>query len=130
MASGRTDTNVILDNCVAGADLSGKQGYFCTLAAGKIVTVSGAGEKAHGVIYGEPTASGQPVEVAVDGEVSVITDGSGVNIAVGDYLKTDASGRAVKAATDKDVVVAKALEVSAAANLYIQAVLVEFTLSV
>ena len=132
MTSGRCDRNVILDSCVAGADLSGKQGYFCTLAAGKVATVSTAAtEKLHGVIYGEPTTSGEPVEVAVDGEVSLITDGNAVDIAVGDWLTTDASGRAIKCTTDKQVIRAVALEAATEANYYIQARLVgPFTASI
>lgn len=132
MAGGRTDRNVKLESCVAGADLSSAQFYACEIAAGKVVTVcNGATDKPYGIIYGEPTASGQPVEVAVDGEVAWVSDGSGGNIAVGDWVGTDNAGRAVKKSTDKDIVRGIALEASTAANVVIQVKLVgPFTASI
>jgi hypothetical protein len=125
MSSGRTDNNIELESCVAGADLSTTgQFLFCEIAAGKVVTVCNAAtDLPYGVIYGEPTAAGQPVEVAVEGEVSVIADGT-TPIAVGDWIGTAATGRAVKKSTAADIVRGIALEATSANGVSIQVKLI------
>lgn len=87
-------------------------------------TVAGAGEAAIGISTNEATASGEAVNVAVLGsQVRVTAMGNSVNIAVGDPLKADASGKAVKASTGENII-AIALDPATADNLLIRCAVV------
>jgi hypothetical protein len=87
-------------------------------------TLCGAGEAAIGISTNEATASGEAVNVAVLGsQVRVTAMGNSANIAVGDPLKSDASGKAVKASTGENIV-ALALDPATADNLLIRCIVI------
>lgn len=82
---------------IAGADLSAKQYYIMKLhtTEGQVV-LCGANGVAYGILSNEPE-SGEQADVWVDGnELKVISDGSSINIAIGDKLKSDTNGKAVQ----------------------------------
>ena len=79
------------------------------------VDKSGAGDPCFGICNNQPKAA-SAAEVAIQGVSQLIVDGSGTAIAVGDRLKSDASGRGVKSATNLDNYGAVALEASSAAG--------------
>ncbi|MBW2674616.1 MAG: DUF2190 family protein [Deltaproteobacteria bacterium] len=111
-------------------DLSAKQYYFVELSAADQVDVcDGATDKTIGVLQNKPTA-GHAAQVRVLGISKVVSNGSGTAIAVGDYVGTDASGKAVKKATDKDFIAGIALDASSADGTVIRVLLTgPFTLS-
>jgi hypothetical protein len=83
------DIPVLDISVAAGANLSAKQ-YFFVKPDG---TLCGAGGKALGVLQNNPT-SGQAAGVRVLGCTKVVYGGS---ISVGDYVASDANGKAVLA---------------------------------
>ena len=113
----------------ASADLSAKQYYLVATSAATTVTVAGAGAFAIGVLLNEPE-SGEACDVIGYGAAKVVSDGSGTAIAIGDPLKSDADGKAVKADTDKDHVIGYALKASAADGDIIPIILAPSTLSI
>lgn len=100
----------------AGADLSSNQYYILELTTAQKVTVcNNAADVGFGVLQNDPT-SGQAAQVRVaQGSISkVVSDGSGTAIAIGDWVGTNASGKAVKKTTDKDWVLGRAEDASTA----------------
>jgi hypothetical protein len=69
-------------------------------ASKDLIALCGAGEKAIGVTMSSAAAAGDPVEVALIGGGAKVTAGG--TISLGAYVKSDASGDAVAAATDGD----------------------------
>ncbi len=76
-------------------------------------THAGAGATMDGISTGEAAAANDEVGMASDGRGQLEVMGNSVNIVPGDLLKSDASGRGVKAATDEDYYGAIAREASA-----------------
>lgn len=97
----------------AAADLRTSQ-YLCMVrnTAGQ-VALSGAGGKVIGILQNEPN-TGEAAAVAQSGSSRVVSNGSGTAIDEGDWLKSDGSGKAVKAATDKDFAFGQAMNPSSA----------------
>jgi len=82
---------------VSGADLSAKVGYFAKKSGS--TWVLGTSAATEGVIVNGGAASGDKVEVACVGVVTVI---AGTTIASGDYVMSDGSGTAaVGTGTDR-----------------------------
>jgi hypothetical protein len=83
---------------LAASDLSAKR--YCIMKLGATqdqVTTAGANELAYGILANKPDAANKIADVWVDGdELKVVSDGSSTNIAIGDRLKSDANGKAVK----------------------------------
>jgi len=119
----------------AAADLSTHQFKFMIGAAAGSngqnarVDVSGANGRAFCVLQNKPSVAGQGAVVRLTGRSKLVVDGSGTGITVGLPLKSDASGRGVSAAANKDRVGAIALEASSAANDIIDALVSVFDIS-
>lgn len=98
--------NTILETFISAADLSAKRRYAVTPATTtpsnrtQYVTLSTANEAAIGIIVDAPLSTvGNPFTVCVFGKcLAKIGD----TVAVGDFLKTDSSGRLVPAALTED----------------------------
>lgn len=98
-------------------------------ATATVVEQGGAGTKVFGITYETTAAANRIVGVNLEGICLLDVDGADTAITAGDYLKSDASGKGVKAAADKDEVGAVALEdASAATTIRVQ--IRKFTLSV
>lgn len=105
----------------ANADLSAKQFYIVKLLTTNKIDVADSAGAAYGVLQDIPK-SGELGRVAVAGPGGItkcIVDGSGTAIAIGDPIKSGATGVGVKGATDKDRVIGRALEAATAANVII-----------
>lgn len=92
---------------IAGADLTGKENTFVKLDTsneGKVLS-SGAGEEVEGILMTSDATLDKPAEVAVTGYELVL---AGATVAVGDYVKSDANGKAITAVST-DLGVAKAI---------------------
>lgn len=92
---------------VAGADLTGKENTFVKLDTaneGKVLS-AGAGEEPEGLLKTKSATADKHVEVAVTGFSLVVAGGP---VAVGDYVKSDANGKAVTAVST-DLGVAQAV---------------------
>lgn len=84
----------------AAANLSSKQYYAVEVTAADTVNVCNAAtDVVIGVLQNKPEAAGHAARVRVFGKTQAITDGSSVNIAAGDWLGTNATGKLVKKAT-------------------------------
>lgn len=112
----------------AAADLSAKQYYWVKLASTTTCNVAGAGEAAVGILINEPE-SGEAADIFALGVGYGMVNGNSVNITYGDPLKSDASGIAVKAATDKDRIIGWALDASDADGDVIRVLVAPATLS-
>lgn len=95
----------------AGSDLSASQYHFVSVAADGQVDATGDGAMADGVLLNDPAAAGRPATVCVSGFVKVK---AGAAITRGDYIASDASGKAVAATTTGDVILGTALEAATA----------------
>lgn len=112
----------------ASADLRLKQYYLVYMDAADSVNVCGANGKAIGVLQNEPN-TGEAAVVRVLGTSKVIShDGSG--IAVGDYLTSDANGKAEEVDADKEFCIGMALEASGADDDIIEMLICHFTATV
>ena len=106
---------------VASAALTAKQFYIietpiAAASKGNLPTATicnNAGDVPWGVLQDKP-ASGAVGTVWRDGVSKVVSDGSGSAIAIGDFVGTDGSGKAVKKSSDADYIIGKALEASSA----------------
>lgn len=115
---------------VASADLSAKQFYIIETPItaadeGNLPTATvcnDAGDVPFGVLQDKPE-SGEVGTVWRDGISKVVSDGSGTAITAGDFVGTDASGKAVKKTADADYIIGKALEGSAADGTVIKVML-------
>ena len=105
----------------AGSDLSAGQFHFVLLASdGQVDLVASAGGDADGVLYNDPAAAGRAATVAISGIVKVV---AGAAVAVGDKVQSDASGRAITAASG-DHVLGKAVSAAGAAGDVISVLLI------
>jgi len=92
------------------------------------VALAGAGENVLGVCENDP-GQHEAVRIVCGGITRLIVNGNSTNIAVGDFLKSDASGEGVKADTDEDRYGAMALEAATADNLKIRVLVCHGTIS-
>lgn len=95
---------------VAGADLTAEtnQLRFVKLnSSGAVVLASVAGEKVFGVLYGK-AGVGDVCDVVVDAGAVMVK--AGATVAAGAFVMTDATGRAITAATTGSTIVGQALE--------------------
>ena len=91
----------------ASADLSAFQHHFVEVDSNGQLTVSNsAGESVFGVLQNNPNAEGRAGNVMKDGVSKVV---AGAAITVGALVQTNASGRAITAAS-ADFVVGRALD--------------------
>ena len=105
----------------AAADLSAAQFTFCVIDSnGQLAQVSSAGGDADGVLQNAPAAQGRAAALAYAGKVKVV---AGATVAAGAKVQSDASGRAIAAASG-DHVLGKALTAAASAGNLIEVLLV------
>ena len=102
-----------------------KKGLFVVLGSddSTAATAAAANAPVIGVQVDDSSIVGEAILIAESGDVKLIV---GAAVAAGDYLVTDASGRAVKSAATGDYVRARAITAGAAAGDVIVARLVEF----
>lgn len=100
----------------AGADLRTKQYYLVEEAnTGKVSVCNNAADVAIGVLQNEPNTGEEAQVRTAQGSVSkVVSDGSGTAIGIGDWVGTDANGKAIKKSTDKDWAIGRAESASSA----------------
>jgi hypothetical protein len=98
---------------------------FVTFTTNGVSTCDdGAGSAGQaGYLILETYADGDPVAICTNGVAPARANGNSVEISAGDYLKTDASGELIKAATTGDIAVARALQGTDAANALIRVLL-------
>mgnify|MGYP001194382091 FL=1 len=95
------------------------------------LTTCGANGRMVGIQQNTPDAAGLALRVRFDGTSKLLVDGTqGGGIAVGSPLKSDAAGRGIKAAGDKNHVGAYALEASTALGDIIEVLIVDMDLAV
>lgn len=105
----------------AGGDLSAAQFTFVELASdGQVDQVASAGGDAVGVLLNDPAAAGRAAEVAIMGIAKVK---AGAALTAGDRVQSDASGKAITAASG-DIVLGRALDTAAAADELIRVLLI------
>jgi hypothetical protein len=76
----------------ADADLSARQYRFVTATASNGCALAGANARALGVLQNKPK-SGEAAAIQTEGQTKVVAGGA---FAVGDYVKSDANGKAVQ----------------------------------
>ena len=120
----------------ANADLSASQWCAVVPTAGPAggvqarVALSGSNARAIGILQNKPSAAGLAAVIRLSGTSKMKVDGNASAIAAGDPLKSNGSGLGVKAATDKDKVLAIAMEPSTVANDIIEVLLAPYDLAV
>lgn len=106
----------------ANADFTGKRYHIVKLLTTGRVDIAGANEDSIGVLQkDEASAQDVPSSVSMLGTIKVKADGSVTPIVIGDRLKSNASGIAVKGGAGADKNLLRALEASSAANDIIEA---------
>ena len=104
---------------LAAADYTSSQYKFVYLTAANTVTVvDSTTDYPTGVLQNDPY-TGQGATVRMQGTTKVVSDGSGTAITYWDPVRSDTSGRAVKAATGEEVI-GRALTASSAAGTIIE----------
>lgn len=107
----------------SAANLANNQFYIVSLTSNpKEVNLANATSKPIGVLQNKPTAAGRAAQVRVAGTSKVVAGGT---INVGDYVKSDANGKAIATTTNGDEVLGIALE-SAAANEIFEVLILRF----
>ena len=88
----------------AAADYSSSQYCAVYVSSANTVTRTGAAGKVNGILQNKPDAAGKPAKVlTASGVISKLkVAGNSTNIAVGDPLEADSSGRGVKVTIDGD----------------------------
>lgn len=113
----------------ADADLSANQYRFVTPTAANGCALAGANARALGVLQNKPTL-GLAAEILTEGQTRVVAGGV---FAIGDYVKTDANGRAVQVAGEAAGVIVElvgiALEAAAALGDIVEIQLMHGTLN-
>ena len=122
---------IYTDSFKAAGNLSTLQDTFVKATAAHTVGGAGAGEKAIGVLKNAPDAAGKAARVQLIGRTQVKVNANSPNIAVGDWIKSGANGVGVQSTTNKDTVLALALEAASADGVIIEVLLLgPFTLNV
>ena len=105
-----------LPGLVAGANLAAAQYKVVKFAstAGQVIVVTATTSLAVGILQNDP-ASGQPAVIAGPGDVAIALAGAS-DIAQGELLGFDTSGRVVDHTTDGRFMIAQALAASAGFN--------------
>jgi hypothetical protein len=98
----------------ASADLSSNQFYLVKPTSSGLA-LTGAGEAGY-ALQNKPDAAGKAGTFRISGVSKVVT---GAAVSIGDYLSSDASGKAVTATAGQDVA-GQALEASAADGVVIK----------
>ena len=100
---------------LAGADLSAQanQYKFVKMSGAGVILAAVSGEKVLGILANKP-ASGDVAEVTVEAVAFPVL--AGAAFAAGAFLMTDATGRAITAATTGSTIVGQALEAASAAG--------------
>lgn len=110
---------------IATASLEGKEGYAVKAGTSPDVVIATANAVCLGIIYNENDTAGEPVTIALDGEV--VKAQLGGNVTIGAFLKADANGALVTAGgTGDDNVIAQALEDGTATGGLIDVVVTKF----
>ena len=100
-----------------------KQYYFVEYTGvDQIDVCDAAADRVFGVLQNEP-AAGQAAAVRILGISQVVSDGSGTAIVAGDYIGSNAAGKAVKKATADYSVAGIALDASSADGTVIRVLL-------
>ena len=106
----------------AGANFATKQYLFVVVTAANTVSVvDSTTDNATGVLQDNPPA-GKGATVRVYGVSKVVSDGSGTAISVWDPIRSDTTGKAVKASTGEQVL-GRALSASSASGTVIDVLL-------
>jgi hypothetical protein len=105
----------------SSGDLSAGRYKFVKISAAQTVALTGAGERAIGVLTNAPDAAGKPASVRILGTVEVMC---GAAVAAGNLLKSDANGKAINASVANDDFFGIALEAATADGDIIEALLV------
>jgi hypothetical protein len=95
------ERSVVILSGYAGEDLKDKRNYLCKINADGEIVLSGAGEKAIGIISNFESDDGDPVGFAYSGEYPVVY---GDTVVAGDDLASDADGKAVPAVEGDNVI--------------------------
>lgn len=100
---------------VAENDLRTKQYYLVEISGNdkQVDVCDGAGDKVLGPLLNKPNA-GQAAVIGLLGVHPVVSDGNAGAIVAGDWLGTDANGKAVKKSANNDIVIGRALDPSTA----------------
>ena len=95
----------------AAADLSAKQFYIVKISTTRTIDVADSAAVAYGVLQDKPK-SGEDGNVAPcgSGGITRLVVDATTDIAVGDYIKSHTNGKGIKATTDKDRVIGRAME--------------------
>lgn len=111
------------ESMIAGADQSAKQFYLVKQSAlDTVVICAAAADRVFGVLRNKPK-SGEAATVRITGIAEVISDGSGTAIAVGDYVGSNSSAKAVKKATADYSVCGQAMDASSTDGAIIRVLL-------
>jgi len=112
----------------AAADLRTKQFYLVKRVSPTTINLCGAGEVALGVLVNKPNV-GEAADVFAFGYATVISDGNAAAIAAGDPIKSDANGKAVKSAANRDHTVGYSDQASTTDGAQMKALIVPGSLS-
>jgi len=109
----------------AGVDLSTKTFLGVYLDTANVVQVSTDSIRPMGILQNKPKL-GEACAIRTQGTSKMVVNGisSVSNIAIGDKLKSDASGRGIKASSDGDEVCGIALQASTATDEIIEVAVV------
>lgn len=114
----------------AGSDLSAKQYYIVKMCSSTtpygVILGAANTDEVIGVLQNEP-AMNEAAVVRVFGTTKVI---AGTPIAIGEWVVSDASGKAQNVQADKNTVIGLALETASADGDIIEILLTHFTASV
>lgn len=113
----------------AAADNRTKQYHIAKVSGAHAFTFATAGDRPVGILQNDPN-TGEAGAIMLGGISRCVSDGSGTAIVAGDPVKSDGSGRAIKAATDKDKAVGYALDGSSAAGIIISVLVNPFDIAV
>lgn len=111
------DSPKIISNYKAGADLSAEANKYLAVkfdGSGDIV-LAGAGEAAIGFLFNLPSDT-ETVEIATEGGGALGVAGG--TVTAGDFLKSDANGKLVVAASAGDLVIARAMKAAVADDVF------------
>lgn len=113
----------------ADADLSASRYLFVVPTASNGCALAGANSRALGVLQNKPK-SGEAATVLTEGQTKVVAGGA---FAIGDYVKSDAAGKAVQVAAEAAGTIVEllgiALEAAGAAGDTVEIQLVHGTLN-